>query len=286
MPELPEVETVVRQLSQTLPGRRILEVEVIHPDLLREASESFRRDIRGSKIQSVGRRGKNILLALSGPRFLSVNLGMTGQLLIAPHPGGIGEGGSLGTPPHPVVLFTLDPPGSLLFADTRRFGCLRLWTPEAWEAESARLGPEPLDRGLTPRDFHRLLARSRSPIRSWLLDQTHIVGIGNIYASEVLFRVGIHPKRPARSVDRIESGRLLKAVRAVLTEAIRARGTTLRDFRTATGDRGAFEPSLQAYGRAGMPCPRCNTPIERIVFGNRSAFFCPCCQPLEYREKA
>jgi formamidopyrimidine-DNA glycosylase len=148
------------------------------------------------------------------------------------------------------------------------------------------LGPEPLDLGLTPEELQGLLARSRSPIRSWLLDQTHIAGIGNIYASEALFRSGIHPRRPARSLGLSETEAFLEAMRAVLNEAIRARGTTLRDFRTASGDPGGFEPSLQAYGREGSPCPRCNTPIERIVFGNRSAFFCPHCQPPELQTEA
>ena len=152
---------------------------------------------------------------------------------------------------------------------------MRLFSREEWLGEANRLGPEPLDPGLTTDALFGALRRSRSPIRSWLLDQTHIAGIGNIYASEALFRAGIHPKRPARSLGRGESGDLLTSVRNVLNEAIRARGTTLRDYRTASGDRGGFGPSLQAYGREGDPCSRCNTPIDRIVFGNRSAFFCP-----------
>jgi formamidopyrimidine-DNA glycosylase len=281
MPELPEVETVVRQLAETLPGHRIRDVEVIHGDLVPEPPESFRRALVGSTVESVTRRGKNILVALTGPSLLVVNLGMTGQLLFTSPPSvsGAKSAEAEEEPSHLALIFTLIPQGSLLYADTRRFGRVRRFTLAEWERESARLGPEPLDLGLTPEGLHQRMAQSRSPIRSWLLDQTRIAGIGNIYASEALFRAGIHPKRPARSLDSGESAKLLKAVRNVLSDAIRARGTTLRDYRTASGDRGDFGPSLRAYGRDGVPCVSCNTPIERIVFANRSAFFCPTCQP-------
>ncbi len=278
MPELPEVETVVRQLAKTLPEHRIRDVDVIRADLVREPAESFRRALLGSTIESVNRRGKNILLALSPASLLVVNLGMTGQLLFTP-PSSTSEAGSgEEEPPHLALIFTLEPRGLLLYADTRRFGCLRRFTLAEWERESARLGPEPLELELTPEGLHQRMARSRSPIRSWLLDQTRIAGIGNIYASEALFRARIHPKRPAQSLGSRESVSLLKAVREVLSDAIRARGTTLRDYRTASGDRGDFGPSLQAYGKEGAPCSRCGTLIERIVFANRSAFLCPFCQ--------
>jgi formamidopyrimidine-DNA glycosylase len=287
MPELPEVETVVRQLAGLLPGRRIRDVEVIHADLLRESPASFRRALLGSTIESVDRRGKNILLVLAPAGMLVVNLGMTGQLLFLPPTTSPPTRGvqprpssraTEGPPSHLALVFTLKPSGRLLYADTRRFGSLRRFSPPEWEGESARLGPEPLSPELTPGAFHRRLRGSVSPIRSWLLDQTRIAGIGNIYASEALFRARIHPKRPARSLDAKESGKLLAAIREVLSDAIRARGTTLRDYRTASGDRGGFGPSLQAYGQEGNPCPRCKAPIERIVFANRSAFLCPICQ--------
>lgn len=279
MPELPEVETVVRQLTETLPGRRIVDLRVFHGDLLRESSKSFREGLLGSAFESVGRRGKNILFALSEAQFLVVNLGMTGQLLFRPFAQNDPGAGKIEAHPHPGLSFRLDPAGELLYADTRRFGCIRRFRAADWALESARLGPEPLDPGLTPLGLHRRLARSRSPMRSWLLDQTHIAGIGNIYACEALFRAGIHPKRSARSLDPADSENLLQAIRDVLSEAIQARGTTLQDYRTASGDRGSYGPSLQAYGRAGEPCILCNTTMERIVFGNRSAFFCPHCQP-------
>jgi len=277
MPELPEVETVVRQLSRSLPGRGVREVEILFPDLLDRPPAQFADTLRRSRIDSVGRRGKNILISFSESPLLVVNLGMTGRLLFFPSPWPR-EPEDEDEPTHVAVNFSLDAEGHLLYADSRRFGSLRLFSPDGWERESARLGPEPLDPALTPGKLYDLVSRSRAPIRSWLLDQTKIAGVGNIYASESLFRAGIHPRRLSQSLNRQESRRLLTAVRKVLEEAIRARGTTLRDYRTASGDPGGFAPSLQVYGREGDSCLRCNTTIARIVFGNRSAFLCPRCQ--------
>jgi formamidopyrimidine-DNA glycosylase len=273
VPELPEVETVVRQLAGELPGLEILDVVVQRPDLLREPVSSFRTGIRGRSIESVSRRGKNILLALSGSSLLLVNLGMTGRLL---HGKGIER---QGPPPYLGVRFLLGGSGPLLYTDVRRFGHLLRYSQEEWGEESRRLGPEPLDPELTAGRFHSLLQASRSPIRSWLLDQTRIAGIGNIYAAESLFRGGIHPTRPANDLSMVESEALLRGMRSVLQEAILARGTTLRDYRTASGEEGGFGPTLEVYGREGEACRRCKLPLERIVFANRSAFLCPRCQP-------
>jgi formamidopyrimidine-DNA glycosylase len=272
MPELPEVETIVRQLAGRLPGHRFREVAVYRHDLLREPAPAFRKGLEGREVSAVTRRGKNILLHLSGQTYLLVNLGMTGQLLFRP----CASGEEL--PRHLAVAFSLEAGASLLYADVRRFGHLLRYSREDWEVESRRLGPEPLERALSPRAFHAALQASRSPIRSWLLDQTRVAGIGNIYASESLFRAGIHPQRPARSLREEESKALLLGIREVLRKAIRARGTTLRDYRTAAGDPGGFGPALQVYGREGEECPTCKARVERVVFANRSAFFCPRCQ--------
>ena len=276
MPELPEVETIVRGLSSQLPGRSFRGVDVFHPDLLDESSASFQARIAESKITHVGRRGKNILLSLGDPGVLVVNLGMTGRLLF------LGPGDDPVLPTHLALTFPLAPDGSLLYADSRRVGRLRILTPEAWAVESERLGPEPLGRALTPARFHGALQASRAPIRSWLLDQRRIAGIGNIYAAEALFRAGVHPFRRARTLTAPESKRLLQGIREVLREAIRAQGTTLRDYRTASGTEGEFRQALRVYGREGKPCPTCKTSVERIVFGNRSAFLCPVCQPKSF----
>jgi formamidopyrimidine-DNA glycosylase len=279
MPELPEVETIVRQLAPVLPGRRILKARVMRPDVLRESPFQFRRAVTEAEILAVDRRGKNIVLSLSPSRFLAVNLGMTGQLLLLtpfqrPEP-----------PTHLAVALSLDSGDALLYADSRRFGRLAIYSAEEWEKESKRLGPEPLNPDLTPRAFHQRLARSRAPIRSWLLDQTNLAGVGNIYACEALHRAGIHPVRAGVSLGPADSARLLGALREVLQEAVEARGTTLRDYRTASGDEGGFLPSLRVYGRGGEPCPNCRTSIVRIVFSNRSAFHCPRCQPEALPER-
>jgi formamidopyrimidine-DNA glycosylase len=273
MPELPEVETIVRQLSDYLPGRVILCGEVRRPELLREAADSFLGGLEGRRIKRVGRRGKNILLHLSGNQILLVNLGMTGQLLFR---SGAVEERDLA---HLAVTFTLSRAGLLLYTDVRRFGRLLRFSTGAWEEESRRLGPEPLGKALTAARFHAALQSSRAPIRSWLLDQTRIAGVGNIYAAEALFRAGIHPARSSRNLTPEESKALLAGIRKVMREAIRARGTTLKDYRTADGDRGEFGPALQVYGREGEGCPTCKSRLRRIVFANRSAFFCPRCQP-------
>lgn len=273
MPELPEVETIVRQLAATLPGHRVREVVVHQADLLRPSEEAFQTRIPGLEVRSVSRRGKNILVAFSRPPLLLVNLGMTGRLLHQT------AAANTSPPTHPGLTLSLEPEGALVYADMRRFGLLRLFSPEEWKVESARLGPEPLGRSLTSSRFHQALQASGSPIRSWLLNQEKIAGIGNIYAAEALFRAGIHPRRPASSLGAQESGDLLRGLRSVLRQAIEAQGTTLRDYRTARGEEGNFRHRLRVYGREGHPCHRCKTPVVRIVFGNRSAFFCPCCQP-------
>jgi formamidopyrimidine-DNA glycosylase len=273
MPELPEVETIVRQLASVLPGHEIRKVGIRQTDILGGSSGAFRKALKGETVVGVGRRGKKIVISLSRPSFLVVSLGMTGQLIFSTKEDGA-------TPPsHLAVHLHLHPEASLYYADVRRFGLLQTLTPAAWERESDRLGPEPLDGTLIPGAFHAALTASISPIRSWLLDQRKIVGVGNIYAAEALFMSGIHPQRSASTLDPSEAKALLKAIRAVLRKAIRAKGTTLRNYRTASGEEGGFLSALQVYGREGQMCPTCKTPVERIVFGNRSAFLCPRCQP-------
>ena len=179
---------------------------------------------------------------------------------------------------HPAVRFRFREGGVLVFDDVRRFGSVACLTGEGWNERSRALGPEPLSDAFTPGALFRELARSGSPVRSWLLDQRRVAGVGNIYANEALWRARVHPRRPARSLSRKEATRLHRALKDVLSEAVEARGTTLRDYRTAEGEPGSFSVRLSVYGREGSPCPRCRTPVERFVFGNRSAFLCPRCQ--------
>jgi formamidopyrimidine-DNA glycosylase len=274
VPELPEAETIVRGLRKTVIGERIERADVLKPDILREPKRRFAPKVRDRTIHAVERRAKNVLLVLDDGGVIAVNLGMTGRLLPFPRPPR-----GRAAPGHPAVRFRFASGGVLVFDDTRRFGTVECLSAEEWRVRSGRLGPEPLADDFTPEDLGRALARSRSPIRSWLLDQKRIAGVGNIYAAEALHLGRIHPRRPANQVRRAETAALHAALRRVLGDAIRAGGTTIRDYRDAGGEEGRYARRLHVYGREGEPCAECGTAIERIVFSNRSTFLCPRCQP-------
>jgi len=275
MPELPEVESIVRGLAPTLPRRAIEAVEIHRPDVLRVPPDQFRADLSGATIQDVTRRGKNIVIRMVDGRVLVVNLGMTGRLLL-----GL-PGRPLPPANHVAVRFDLGSDHVLLFDDVRRFGALEALSASAWASREAALGREPLGPDLRADELHSLLGKSRSPIRSWLLDQRKLAGVGNIYAAEALFRAGIHPHRPANSTTSTESEALLGGLREVLQAAIGEGGTTLRDYRKADGEPGKYGRLLRVYGRKGAPCYECSDLIERTVLSNRSAFHCPTCQPVQ-----
>lgn len=220
----------------------------------------------------MGRRGKNVLFRLDGGRALLVNLGMTGRLLL-PGPGGAAEARHCG------VRIHFHDGTALTYDDVRRFGALEILGARDWRRRNRALGPEPLSAGFTAGVLVGSLSGSRSPIRSWLLDQRRVAGVGNIYANEALWEARIHPLRPASSLDPGEARRLHRALRRILRAAIEARGTTLRDYRDASGDEGSFAHLLRVYGRDGRPCPRCGTEVERGVLSNRSIFVCRRCQP-------
>ena len=277
MPELPEAETIVRGLRPAIVGREIRGVQVVHPDVLRQTARRFATAVRGATIKSVGRRGKNVLIELDRDRVIAVNLGMTGRLI----PLGERDGPAATAWSHPAVRLSFQGGGQLVFDDTRRFGTVECLSRGEWEVRSARMGPEPLETAFTARSLHAALSSSKAPVRSWLLDQRKIAGVGNIYANEALHLAGIHPMRQARGIDRAGAAALHKGIRRVLNRAIGAGGTTIRDYRTAQGDAGRYARRLLVYGRDGSPCARCGSEIRRIVFGGRSAFFCPLCQPEE-----
>ena len=274
MPELPEAETIVRGLRTAVLGEHIRRVEVMHDDILRQPKTEFVRGVRGRRIDGIGRRGKNVLIRLEGDRVIAVNLGMPGRLLPFPAPP---RGESRPSPP--AVRFRFESGALLVFDDTRRFGTVEAFTGDEWRTRSARLGPEPLDARYRARNLFAALQRSRAPARSWLLDQKKIAGVGNIYANEALYLAGVHPQREARHVSWREAVGLHRAIRRVLRDAIRAGGTTIRDYRNAEGGRGEYARRLCVYGRDGEPCLKCRSQIRRIVFANRSAFYCPTCQP-------
>ncbi len=273
MPELPEAETLARGLRPHVVGRTVRRVEVHHADVLREAPTAFRRRAAGRTIDGLGRRAKNLVFRLSPDAVMVVNLGMTGWLSVRGIPGH-------DPPPatHPAVTFHFDDGVRMVYDDVRRFGALELFDPEGWSAREARFGPEPLGERYTARRLLADLGASRSPVRNWLLDQRRIAGVGNIYANEALYFAGVHPARPAREVRADEATRMHRALRRILRRAIDAGGTTIRNYRSAEGERGRFVASLEVYGREGEPCGRCGTAIERVVLANRSAFLCPRCQ--------
>jgi len=273
MPELPEVETVARGLRASLVGRTIVGMEirwarsVVPPD-----PAAFARRLTGQAVTDVGRRGKWVVIALSGGDTLLVHLRMTGQLVLGPR----------GCPDarHVRVLFSLDDGRSLRFSDTRKFG--RLWLVDDPADVLGDLGPEPLVDDFTAARLREMLARRRGRIKPLLLNQRFLVGLGNIYTDEALWRAFIHPLRRADTLTPTEVRRLHRAIRSVLRAAIASGGTTLPDaaYQQADGRSGEFASQLAAYGRVEQPCPRCGTIIERIKVSQRSTHFCPRCQPL------
>lgn len=270
MPELPEVETIVRDLARLVTGATIATAEVLKPDLIEGGSaDEFEAAVRRAEIRGVSRRAKNIVFDLGNDR-LVVNLGMTGRMLLVP----LEEA----DPPHAGVRFMLEDGRVLLYHDVRRFGRLEVCTAAEWADRHAALGYEPLSDELTPAALHELAGRSRVAVKTWLMDQRRIVGVGNIYASEALHRAKIDPRRPAHSITEAEAAAIHAAIRDTLQEAIDFRGTTLLDYRDASGEQGGFAVRLRVYDREGEPCPRCGAGIVRIVQGGRSTFFCEQCQ--------
>ncbi len=280
MPELPEAETIRRGLAAPLRGRVVRRVRIPRPDLLTQESDRFTSLVEGARFLDVGRRGKNLVFELAAvdendPHLrMVVNLGMSGGMTLLR-----ADDDSTG-PSHPGVVFDLDGEGALIYHDVRRFGRLTAFGSRAFSNWSQALGPEPLDSSFTPSSLADGLSGSRSPIRSWLLDQKRIAGVGNIYANEALFGARIHPRTPANRISADDSRGLHHALQGILRDAIRARGTTLQDYRTALGTPGSYASDLRVYGREGRPCARrCGGTVERLVFSNRSSFFCPRCQP-------
>lgn len=281
MPELPEAETIVRGIRPAVTGRRIEEVEVVHADVLSVSPARLRKGLIGRRITGVDRRAKNVLIRLDDGSVVWINLGMTGGIAPLPRPTeGLPARARYGeAATHPAVILHLDHAKDLVFDDSRRFGTVEHLDAAASEARSGTFGPEPLGSAFTAEGLWAGLKASRTPIRSWLLDQRRIAGVGNIYANEALFLAGIHPQRRTDTVREHEAEALHGTLRDVLDAAVRAGGTTIRDYRNAEGGEGEYVRQLRVYGQEGSPCVRCSTPVRRLVFGNRSAFFCPACQP-------
>jgi formamidopyrimidine-DNA glycosylase len=270
VPELPETETIARDLDRAVAGAVITQVTVLRDDVLRGANRAqFARTLRGDVIDRVFRRAKSVVLSLRSGAYVIVTPRFTGALLIgAPTPD-----------PYDAVHLPLADGRLLRYRDVRRLGTVALTDPAGFAAWSAALGPEPLDPALTASDFVRIVQASRRAVKTILMDQRRLAGIGNIYATEALWHARIHPARAGNAVSAVALRRLFAALRTMLPAAIAARGTTFRDFQDAYGGRGAYAAQLQAYGRAGEPCPRCATTLatDHELDGRRSVH-CPRCQ--------
>ena len=274
MPELPEVETVARTLEPLIRKRTITGVTLLNPGSL-DGPEPLEAVI-GRRVAGTGRRGKLVLIhfvpqAGTDVDGLAVHLRMTGRLFVYPAGEAVG--------PHTRAVFDLSDGTRLFFDDTRKFGCLRLLSPRSlaswpfWET----LGPEPLEIGADA--FIALFAGRRTAMKALLLDQTVIAGIGNIYADESLFRAGIAPQSPAVEVSASRLRKLHAALVEVLEESIEACGSSIRDYRTARGDAGAFQNAFRVYGRGGKPCVVCGKMLEKGRVAGRTTVWCPQCQP-------
>jgi formamidopyrimidine-DNA glycosylase len=274
VPELPETETIARDLDRAVSGRRIVRVEVERPDVLREADAAeLRRRVEGAAIERVWRRAKLVVLDLSTGDRIVVQPRFTGALLI--------DAGALDERErrYSTLHLRLDDGRALHYRDIRRLGTVALMPPERWAGYSGGLGVEPLEEAFTARYLSALVRGSRQAIKKLLMDQRLMVGVGNIYANEALWRAGIDPSREGRTLDDAETDRLRDAVVRVLDESIAARGTSFRDYRDAAGERGRFAERLQAYGRGGEPCPRCGARlVETHAVDGRSTVFCARCQ--------
>ncbi len=296
MPELPEVETIVRGLRRAVPGRTVGRARVLNKTVVRGPVGRFTRAVEGARIASVDRRAKFIVLQLDDGRVWLSHLRMSGKWLVEKAGRRVRErsrgpargGGDRAFPAAPALpaytraAFDLDDGTRLLYVDPRMLGEMEVVTAKAWRAREALLGPEPLDDAFTPEELTARLDRSGRSVKEFLLDQTKVAGLGNIYVAEALWRAGVSPRRRARNVGPVRARRLHQGIVEVLREAIGRSGTsfgsTYLDYVGAEGEPGDFYDFLAVYDREGLPCPRCGAEIRRIVQGQRSTYYCPRCQ--------
>jgi formamidopyrimidine-DNA glycosylase len=272
MPELPEVETVVRGLREPLVGHTILSVTCTQPKTIRHADlAAFEARLQGQRVTAIDRRAKYILCRLDGGDLLVVHLKMTGRLYVA------ADDAVTDADRWAHLIIQLDDGRQLRFSDARRFGFAAVVADFA--ELSPELGPEPLTDDFTPAYMRVRLKRHHKAIKALLLDQGFVAGVGNIYADEALFRAGVHPLRPADSLTRAEADALFAAIRQVLEEGIEREGASVNWYRKPDGTTGEAHLHFYVYDREGQPCVRCGTPIGKIRVGQRGTHFCSACQP-------
>jgi len=281
MPELPEVETVRRQLEPALVGRRFERVTIEDRRLVRpyEPAE-VAAELEGEHVAAVERRGKYLIVRFESGRVLLIHLRMTGSLLCAPN-------GLLPDDPHRRAVVNLDDGSDVAYRDVRRFGTWLLLEPEQAEPYlAARVGEEPLDTLFTAARLGERLAGRRTSLKAALLDQRTLAGMGNIYVDEALWRARLNPLRPAATLDRNELRRLHRGIRAALEHGLARQGSTLRDYRLPDGSGGSMQDEFRVYGRRDEPCDRCGTLIARTQVAGRTTWFCPTCQPEDPTQAA
>jgi formamidopyrimidine-DNA glycosylase len=279
VPELPEVETIRRQLAPQVEGRTIVAARILDPRWTRpDPPRAVEAQLRGAVVERMGRAGKYLVWSLSDDRYLLQHLRMTGTLLYDPPV----------APPHTRVLLELDDGHRVVYVDPRRFGTGHLVHGASARDEylRARLGTEPLTPGFTAEHL-RTLARGRTaPVKAFVLDQRQIAGVGNIYADEALFRAGIHPLRPAGRLTRADWERVRVGIEEALSAGIEAKGASIDDFRHVDGARGSFQDLFLVHRREGEPCPRCGETIRKLVVGGRGTYVCERCQPRPRARRA
>lgn len=269
MPELPEVETIARDLRRKILNQRIENITVYDARVIRQPAGQFVEGLKGRRLNKISRRGKALILELDNGRYFVVQLMMTGQLIDSARPR---------QDKVTKVSLRLSSGRYLHYNDQRLFGRLQVVDTLEQIPYFCKLGPEPLTDGFSPSWLAEKLKGKKVPIKALLMDHTFVAGIGNIYASEILFQSRINPKRPAHRLKEEEITTLRAATRKVLTEAIRWRGTSMNTYRDANGKRGGFIRRIKVYGRGNEDCSRCKTPLSKILQRGRSTFFCPRCQ--------
>jgi len=275
MPELPEVETVMRGLMPVMAGQRIVQADVRREGLRWPFPDRFAARLTGARVEGMQRRAKYILMALDSGESLLVHLGMSGKVTID-------ESGAAEPEKHDHVVLDMENGVRILFNDPRRFGALDLLETASLEHHKlmAALGPEPLGNSFNAAYFSARLKGRKTPIKSAMLDQKNVAGLGNIYVCEALWRAGIAPQTSSSALKAAQVSALVGHIRDVLSEAIDAGGSSLKDYRQANGDLGYFQHSFKTYGREGEMClkPECGGEITRIIQSGRSSFYCPTCQ--------
>ncbi|SHH64419.1 bifunctional DNA-formamidopyrimidine glycosylase/DNA-(apurinic or apyrimidinic site) lyase [Marivita hallyeonensis] len=282
MPELPEVETVRRGLAPAMEGQVITRAQVNRPDLRWPFPDNMADRLSGKRVLRLRRRSKYILADLDSAETLLIHLGMSGRMLVSGDPLGQFVHDHPAPEKHDHVVLDMENGARITFNDPRRFGAMDVFATDTADQHPllASLGPEPLGNSFDESYLVTALSGRNTPMKSALLDQKTVAGLGNIYVCEALFRSKIHPTRPARRVSKNRIAGLVPVIRDVLSDAIEAGGSSLRDFRQADGELGYFQHSFDVYGREGAPCrtPDCTSNIRRIVQSGRSTFYCPTCQ--------